>query len=77
MLLTFSMGEDCPCPTDIQEELYDFHNQLQLHCGEMQFFFYFFFFIKLLVGFIIVLRLDTIIFNCSDRLQNKAVWIEN
>ncbi|XP_054861875.1 ryanodine receptor 3-like isoform X4 [Amphiprion ocellaris] len=33
MLLTFSMGEDCPCPTDIQEELYDFHNQLQLHCG--------------------------------------------
>uniref|UniRef100_A0A665VNQ3 Ryanodine receptor 3 n=1 Tax=Echeneis naucrates TaxID=173247 RepID=A0A665VNQ3_ECHNA len=32
MLLTFSMGEDCPCPTDIQEELYDFHNQLQLHC---------------------------------------------
>ncbi|CAJ1073769.1 ryanodine receptor 3-like isoform X17 [Xyrichtys novacula] len=33
MLLTFSTGEDCPCPTDIQEELYDFHNQLQLHCG--------------------------------------------
>lgn len=35
MLLTFSTGDDCPCPTDIQEELYDFHNQLQLHCGEM------------------------------------------
>lgn len=34
MLLTFSMGDDCPCPTDIQEELFDFHNQLQLHCGE-------------------------------------------
>uniref|UniRef100_A0A3Q2W284 Ryanodine receptor 3 n=1 Tax=Haplochromis burtoni TaxID=8153 RepID=A0A3Q2W284_HAPBU len=33
MLLNFSMGEDCPCPADIQEELYDFHNQLQLHCG--------------------------------------------
>ncbi|KAM9341381.1 ryanodine receptor 3 [Symphorus nematophorus] len=33
MLLTFSMGEDCPCPPDIQEELYDFHNKLQLHCG--------------------------------------------
>ncbi|KAM8915512.1 ryanodine receptor 3 isoform 7-T7 [Spinachia spinachia] len=33
MLLTFSVGEDCPCPADIQEELYDFHNQLQLHCG--------------------------------------------
>lgn len=36
MLLTFSMGDDCPCPTDIQEELFDFHNQLQLHCGETQ-----------------------------------------
>ncbi|XP_033979617.1 ryanodine receptor 3-like [Trematomus bernacchii] len=33
MLLTFSMGEDCPCPSGIQEQLYDFHNQLQLHCG--------------------------------------------
>ncbi|KAM6912919.1 ryanodine receptor 3 [Xenentodon cancila] len=33
MLLTFSTGEDCPCPQDIQEELYDFHHQLQLHCG--------------------------------------------
>ncbi|XP_068195431.1 ryanodine receptor 3-like [Antennarius striatus] len=33
MLLTFSMGDDCPCPIDIQGELYDFHNQLQLHCG--------------------------------------------
>ncbi|XP_013867545.1 ryanodine receptor 3 [Austrofundulus limnaeus] len=33
MLLTFSTGDDCPCPVDIQEELYDFHNQLQLHCG--------------------------------------------
>ncbi|KAK7904971.1 hypothetical protein WMY93_017578 [Mugilogobius chulae] len=33
MLLTFSTGEDCPCPADIQEELYDFHGQLQLHCG--------------------------------------------
>uniref|UniRef100_A0A667YLJ7 Ryanodine receptor 3 n=1 Tax=Myripristis murdjan TaxID=586833 RepID=A0A667YLJ7_9TELE len=33
MLLNFSMGEDCPCPQDIQEELYDFHNELRLHCG--------------------------------------------
>ncbi|XP_049319476.1 ryanodine receptor 3-like isoform X3 [Astyanax mexicanus] len=33
MLLNFSMGEDCPCPEDIQEELYDFHNELSLHCG--------------------------------------------
>ncbi|XP_057715471.1 ryanodine receptor 3-like isoform X6 [Corythoichthys intestinalis] len=33
MLLTFSTGDDCPCPSDIQGELYEFHNQLQLHCG--------------------------------------------
>ncbi|XP_053093312.1 ryanodine receptor 3 isoform X2 [Pangasianodon hypophthalmus] len=33
MLLNFSMGEDCPCPEDIQEELYDFHSELRLHCG--------------------------------------------
>lgn len=36
MLLTFSTGDDCPCPGDIQEELYDFHNKLQLHCGKIQ-----------------------------------------
>ncbi|XP_066529527.1 ryanodine receptor 3-like [Hoplias malabaricus] len=33
MLLNFSMGEDCPCPEDIQEELFEFHNELRLHCG--------------------------------------------
>ncbi|KAI5624619.1 ryanodine receptor 2 [Silurus asotus] len=33
MLLTFSMGKDCPCPEEIQEELYDFHSELRLHCG--------------------------------------------
>ncbi|KAL1257353.1 hypothetical protein QQF64_010597, partial [Cirrhinus molitorella] len=33
MLLNFNMGEDCPCPADIQEELYDFHSELRLHCG--------------------------------------------
>ncbi|XP_076155871.1 ryanodine receptor 3 [Alosa pseudoharengus] len=33
MLLNFSMGEDCPCPEEIQEELYKFHNELRLHCG--------------------------------------------
>ncbi len=33
MLLNFHMGEDCPCPADIQEELYDFHGELRLHCG--------------------------------------------
>ncbi|XP_073784038.1 ryanodine receptor 3-like isoform X2 [Danio rerio] len=33
MLLNFHMGEDCPCPQDIQEELYDFHSELRLHCG--------------------------------------------
>ncbi|XP_046872563.1 ryanodine receptor 3 [Hypomesus transpacificus] len=33
MLLSFSSGEDCPCPEDIQEELYNFHKELRLHCG--------------------------------------------
>ncbi|XP_047677282.1 ryanodine receptor 3 isoform X4 [Tachysurus fulvidraco] len=33
MLLNFSMGEDCPCPEDIREELYEFHSELCLHCG--------------------------------------------
>uniref|UniRef100_A0A3Q3W1X0 Uncharacterized protein n=2 Tax=Percomorphaceae TaxID=1489872 RepID=A0A3Q3W1X0_MOLML len=33
MLLTFSTGDDCPCPSEIQEELFVFHTQLQLHCG--------------------------------------------
>ncbi|XP_059908188.1 ryanodine receptor 3-like isoform X1 [Gadus macrocephalus] len=33
MLLNFSTGDDCPCPEEIQEELYDFHNELRLHCG--------------------------------------------
>ncbi|XP_059411475.1 ryanodine receptor 3 isoform X2 [Carassius carassius] len=33
MLLNFTVGEDCPCPADIQEELYDFHGELRLHCG--------------------------------------------
>ncbi|XP_056624494.1 ryanodine receptor 3 isoform X3 [Triplophysa dalaica] len=33
MLLNFDMGEGCPCPEDIQEELYDFHTELRLHCG--------------------------------------------
>ncbi|TSO67486.1 Ryanodine receptor 3 [Bagarius yarrelli] len=33
MLLNFTMGEDCPCPEDIREELYEFHSELCLHCG--------------------------------------------
>uniref|UniRef100_A0A673MWT3 Ryanodine receptor 3 n=1 Tax=Sinocyclocheilus rhinocerous TaxID=307959 RepID=A0A673MWT3_9TELE len=33
MLLNFTVGEDCPCPADIQDELYDFHGELRLHCG--------------------------------------------
>ncbi|KAM6965090.1 ryanodine receptor 3 [Aplochiton taeniatus] len=33
ILLNFSAGEDCPCPEEIQEELYCFHDQLRLHCG--------------------------------------------
>ncbi|KAJ8269879.1 hypothetical protein GJAV_G00107820 [Gymnothorax javanicus] len=33
MLLNFSLGEDCPCPDEIREDLYDFHDELRLHCG--------------------------------------------
>ncbi|KAG9347301.1 hypothetical protein JZ751_004868 [Albula glossodonta] len=33
MLLNFSMGDDCPCPEDIREDLYNFHDELRLHCG--------------------------------------------
>ncbi|XP_028858049.1 ryanodine receptor 3 isoform X2 [Denticeps clupeoides] len=33
MLLNFSLGEDCPCPEDLQEELQSFHDDLRLHCG--------------------------------------------
>ncbi|XP_061097426.1 ryanodine receptor 3-like isoform X2 [Conger conger] len=33
MLLNFSLGEDCPCPEEIREDLYDFHDELRLHCG--------------------------------------------
>ncbi|XP_012869761.1 PREDICTED: ryanodine receptor 3 [Dipodomys ordii] len=33
MLLNFQLGENCPCPEDIREELYDFHGDLLLHCG--------------------------------------------
>ncbi|ETE69863.1 Ryanodine receptor 3, partial [Ophiophagus hannah] len=33
MLLNFQLGEDCPCPVEIQEELYEFHDKLLIHCG--------------------------------------------
>ncbi|XP_039597204.1 ryanodine receptor 3 isoform X6 [Polypterus senegalus] len=33
MLLNFKLGEDCPCPEEIREELYEFHDDLLLHCG--------------------------------------------
>uniref|UniRef100_A0A8D0HWE0 Ryanodine receptor 3 n=1 Tax=Sphenodon punctatus TaxID=8508 RepID=A0A8D0HWE0_SPHPU len=33
MLLNFQLGEDCPCPEAIREELYEFHDDLLLHCG--------------------------------------------
>ncbi|MBN3304979.1 RYR3 protein, partial [Amia calva] len=33
MLLQFSAGDDCPCPDEIRHELYDFHDDLLLHCG--------------------------------------------
>uniref|UniRef100_A0A8K9X2K4 Ryanodine receptor 3 n=1 Tax=Oncorhynchus mykiss TaxID=8022 RepID=A0A8K9X2K4_ONCMY len=33
ILLNFAAGEDCPCPEEIQEDLYKFHDELRLHCG--------------------------------------------
>ncbi|XP_030130381.4 ryanodine receptor 3 isoform X8 [Taeniopygia guttata] len=33
MLLNFQLGEDCPCPEEIREELYEFHDDLLIHCG--------------------------------------------
>ncbi|ELK05575.1 Ryanodine receptor 3 [Pteropus alecto] len=33
MLLNFQLGENCPCPDEIREELYDFHEDLLTHCG--------------------------------------------
>ncbi|XP_063078860.1 ryanodine receptor 3-like isoform X3 [Engraulis encrasicolus] len=33
MLLNVTLGEDCPCPEEIQDELYAFHDDLRLHCG--------------------------------------------
>ncbi|KAJ7417044.1 hypothetical protein WISP_66534 [Willisornis vidua] len=33
MLLNFQLGEDCPCPDEIREELYEFHDDLLIHCG--------------------------------------------
>uniref|UniRef100_A0A8C3VGZ6 Ryanodine receptor 3 n=1 Tax=Catharus ustulatus TaxID=91951 RepID=A0A8C3VGZ6_CATUS len=36
MLLNFQLGEDCPCPEEIREELYEFHDDLLIHCGEWQ-----------------------------------------
>uniref|UniRef100_A0A8I3Q8Q6 Ryanodine receptor 3 n=1 Tax=Canis lupus familiaris TaxID=9615 RepID=A0A8I3Q8Q6_CANLF len=33
MLLNFQLGENCPCPEEIREELYDFHEDLLIHCG--------------------------------------------
>uniref|UniRef100_A0A8C8BA44 Ryanodine receptor 3 n=1 Tax=Otus sunia TaxID=257818 RepID=A0A8C8BA44_9STRI len=36
MLLNFQLGEDCPCPEEIRDELYEFHDDLLIHCGEWQ-----------------------------------------
>uniref|UniRef100_A0ABM5FAI2 Ryanodine receptor 3 n=1 Tax=Pogona vitticeps TaxID=103695 RepID=A0ABM5FAI2_9SAUR len=33
MLLNFQLGEDCPCPDEIREDLYEFHDYLLIHCG--------------------------------------------
>lgn len=36
MLLNFQLGEDCPCPEEIRDELYEFHDDLLIHCGAWQ-----------------------------------------
>ncbi|XP_064421057.1 ryanodine receptor 3 isoform X3 [Latimeria chalumnae] len=33
MLIDFKSGDDCPCPEEIREELYEFHDDLLVHCG--------------------------------------------
>ncbi|KAH1171424.1 hypothetical protein KIL84_007042, partial [Mauremys mutica] len=33
MLLNFQLREDCPCPEEIRDELYEFHDDLLIHCG--------------------------------------------
>ncbi|XP_031437386.1 ryanodine receptor 3 isoform X2 [Clupea harengus] len=33
MLLNFALGDDCPCPEEIQEDLLVFHDDLRIHCG--------------------------------------------
>ncbi|XP_069065087.1 ryanodine receptor 3 isoform X1 [Pleurodeles waltl] len=33
MLLNFQLQDDCPCPNEIREELYEFHEDLLMHCG--------------------------------------------
>ena len=34
MLLNFALGDDCPCPEEIQEDLLVFHDDLRIHCGK-------------------------------------------
>ncbi|XP_056401288.1 ryanodine receptor 3 isoform X2 [Hyla sarda] len=33
MLLNFQLQEDSPCPEEIRDELYEFHEDLLMHCG--------------------------------------------
>ncbi|XP_043930092.1 ryanodine receptor 3 [Protopterus annectens] len=33
MLVNFKNDDDCPCPEDIRDELYEFHDDLLMHCG--------------------------------------------
>lgn len=48
MLLNFQLGEDCPCPEEIRDELYEFHDDLLIHCGEWQIFV---FYLRNMAGF--------------------------
>ncbi|KYO28312.1 ryanodine receptor 3 isoform C [Alligator mississippiensis] len=36
MLLNFQLGEDCPCPEEIRDELYEFHDDLLIHCATLK-----------------------------------------
>ncbi|KAG9481022.1 hypothetical protein GDO78_010331 [Eleutherodactylus coqui] len=37
MLLNFQQQEDSPCPEEIRDELYEFHEDLLIHCGKYKY----------------------------------------
>lgn len=40
MLLNFQLQEDSPCPEEIRDELYEFHEDLLIHCGMNTIYYY-------------------------------------